>query len=64
MLSWYLLSLLLGALTALYFWFDFQPHWEAGGILELHGQNPEGSGILPGQQSRQPRAEPCGRLWV
>lgn len=50
--------------TAFYFWFYFQPHWEAGGILELHGQNPEGSGILPGQQSGQPRAEPRGKSWV
>lgn len=47
-----------------YFWFYFQPYWEAGGIFELHGQNPEGSGILPGQQSWQPGAEPCGRSWV
>lgn len=30
----------------------------------MHGQNPEGSGVLPGQQPGQPRAEPCGRLQI
>lgn len=32
----------------------------------MHGQNPEGSGVLPGQQPGQPRAEPRGRsqIWT